>query len=72
MDREDLERIFDPFYTTKVQDNGRGLGLSMVHGIIKNHGGEISVNSIVGIGTTFIILLPVIDPLGEQKPILQK
>lgn len=67
MDREELERIFDPFYTTKGPHNGRGLGLSMVHGIIKSHGGEISVNSIAGIGTTFVILLPLIDPLTEQK-----
>ena len=67
MDREELERIFDPFYTTKIQDNSRGLGLSMVHGIIKNHGGEISVNSIVGIGTTFVILLPLIDPLNRKN-----
>jgi len=67
MNREELERIFDPFYTTKFQDSGRGLGLSMVHGIIKNHGGEISVNSIIDIGTTFVILLPLVDTLAEQK-----
>ena len=66
MDRDELERIFDPFYTT-AQESGRGLGLSMVHGIIKNHGGEISVNSIVGVGTTFVILLPLVDPLRDQK-----
>lgn len=66
MDREELERIFDPFYTKKVQGNGRGLGLSLVHGIIKNHGGEISVNSIVGIGTTFIILLPIVDIMYDK------
>jgi PAS domain S-box-containing protein len=64
MDREELERVFDPFYAT-AQKNGRGLGLSMVHGIVKNCGGEISVNSIVGVGTTFIILFPLIDPLQE-------
>ena len=62
MDRDELERIFDPFYTTS-QESSRGLGLSMVHGIINNHGGEISVNSIVGVGTTFVILLPQIRPL---------
>jgi PAS domain S-box-containing protein len=70
MDREELERIFDPFYTT-TQESGRGLGLSMVHGIIKNHGGEISVNSIVGVGTTFVVLLPLVDPLEQQKALLQ-
>ncbi len=80
MNREELERIFDPFYTKKIQGNGRGLGLSMVQGIIKNHGGEISVNSIVGIGTTFIILLPIVDIMhvksennfGEFKRVMQR
>ncbi|WP_321367327.1 ATP-binding protein [uncultured Desulfuromusa sp.] len=71
MDRDELERIFDPFYTT-AQESGRGLGLSIVHGIIKNHGGEISVNSIVGVGTTFVILLPLIDPLEQQKALLRE
>lgn len=66
MDRDELERIFDPFYTTS-QESSRGLGLSMVHGIVKNHGGEISVNSIVDVGTTFVILLPLIDPHQEQE-----
>lgn len=72
MDRDELERIFDPFYTTSVKEDARGLGLSMVHGIIKAYGGEISVNSIVGIGTTFTILLPLIDPLREQKVLPQE
>lgn len=67
MDRDKLERIFDPFYTTKAQGGGRGLGLSIVHRIIKSHRGSISVNSIVGIGTTFVILLPLIGTLGGQE-----
>lgn len=61
MSREVLDRIFDPFYSTKKQGKGTGLGLSIAHGIIKNHGGNISVNSIQGVGTTFTILLPQID-----------
>lgn len=71
MSREIMDRIFDPFYTTKNQGKGTGLGLSIAHGIIKNHGGNISVNSIVGVGTTFTILLPVIDSAEqiEQKPV---
>jgi len=52
---EDLDRIFDPFYTTKQQGKGTGLGLSIVQRIIEEHGGEISVNSEVGKGTTFMI-----------------
>lgn len=58
MDRNELEFIFDPFYSTKDQCNKRGLGLSISQRIIKNHGGHISVNSIVGTGTSFTILLP--------------
>ena len=69
MDRDVLDRIFDPFYTTKAQGKGTGLGLSIAHGIIKNHGGHISVNSIVGIGTTFTILLPRLEGEVAERPI---
>lgn len=58
IDRNELEFIFDPFYSTKKQKRNRGLGLSVAQRIIKNHGGHISVNSIVGTGTSFTILLP--------------
>ncbi|WP_303721559.1 ATP-binding protein [Malonomonas rubra] len=56
--KEDLNKIFDPFFSTKSK-KGFGLGLSITYGIIKNHGGKISVQSEVGKGTTFTILLPV-------------
>jgi PAS domain S-box-containing protein len=52
------ERMFEPFFTTKMAGKGSGLGLSVVHGIIKNHGGEIQVASKVGSGTTVTVLLP--------------
>ncbi len=58
IDAKDLARIFDPFFTTKPTDEGTGLGLSVSYGIIKNHGGDISVASRAGEGTTFTVLLP--------------
>ena len=62
--RENLTRVFDPFFTTKPVGQGTGLGLSIVYDIIKLHEGKISVESEVGLGTTFIIRLPIANPLA--------
>lgn len=62
-----LEKIFDPFFTTKGVGQGTGLGLSISYGIIHNHGGEIQVRSEVGVGTEFVVTLPV-DPPTSLNP----
>lgn len=66
MDETTLARIFDPFFTTKRSGEGTGLGLSVVHTIIANHHGAITVRSTPGLGTTFELYFPALE--GQKKP----
>jgi len=65
---KNINQIFDPYFTTKEVGKGSGMGLSIVHGIVKNHNGAVSVDSKPGKGTTFSILFP----LTLEKPEMEK
>lgn len=67
MSEETKQRMFDPFYTTKAVDKGTGLGLSMAHGIIRDHQGNIHVDSELGKGTTFSIYLPKLEATNKGE-----
>jgi CheY-like chemotaxis protein len=67
--REYIDRIFDPYFTSKEKGEGTGLGLAVVHGIVSSHGGAITVESKIGDGTTFHVLFPerLADTPSEER-----
>lgn len=67
MEQKVMEKIFEPFYTTKSIGQGTGLGLSISYGIIENHGGDIQVRSQKGIGTEFMITIPVSQDRNKKN-----
>ncbi len=67
MPPEVIARIYDPFFTTKGRDKGTGMGLAVVHGIVKSHGGAVRVDSQPGRGTTFEVFLPVIQQAAKAS-----
>jgi len=70
---KDIQRkVFEPFFTTKLPEQGTGLGLSAVYGTVKEHSGMIKLDSKPGEGTTFTIVLPVIEDEGDLKTVEKK
>jgi signal transduction histidine kinase len=58
--KEHVDRVFDPFFTTKAEWQRKGLGLSVTHKIVEEHGGRIRVQSSLGVGTTMEVVLPAV------------
>ncbi len=69
VDLDIMDRIFEPYFTTKGPGEGTGMGLALIHGIVKSYGGDITVESEPGKGTTFHVLLPIIE--AEVSPIIE-
>jgi CheY-like chemotaxis protein len=72
MDTETLQRVFEPFYTTKDTGRGTGLGLSMAHGVVTRHGGNISIRSEPGVGTEVTMHFPAMKTSMQVIPTIEK
>ena len=75
MDEATRQRLFEPFFTTKDADRDTGLGLSIIYAIVRNHDGQITVESEQGVGTMFRMMLPVVErdlprPLPKRTMVL--
>ncbi len=69
MDSAIMEKVFDPYFTTKLAGEGTGLGLALVKAIVKEHDGHIALNSEPGRGTRFLVYFPVLEKEPEKKPL---
>jgi len=69
---EVVDRVFDPFFTTKQSGEGTGLGLSVVHGIVRSHGGIVAMASEEGKGATFDVFLPIVEWTTDPESSIDK
>jgi CheY-like chemotaxis protein len=67
IEEQNVQKIFDPYFSTKVKETGSGLGLYVTYGIIKAHSGHIEVSSTIGQGTTFDVFLPAFEPNAAER-----
>jgi signal transduction histidine kinase/CheY-like chemotaxis protein len=70
--KEFQSKIFEPFFTTKDVNKGTGIGLALIHSIVKEHGGDVHLESEVGVGSTFSVVLPTVRDLKTEAPSMEK